>query len=170
MYLGKMAIRIKMVTKTNNKLEKAIQTLKSGYVKIGWFEGQKEPNGLLVSENAYMQNNGFTIKHKNGKQTYVPPRPFMQITMTNNANKWNNFWKQHYKEVVDGKINLKQALNRLGIMVKSDIQDTIISSNGIRPNAPSTIESKRRKGSPLIPLIDSSTMLSSINYKSEEQK
>lgn len=170
MYLGKMAIRIKMVTKTNNKLEKAIQNLKSGYVKIGWFEGQKEPNGLLVSENAYMQNNGFTIKHKNGKQTYVPPRPFMQITQNVNQDKWTRFWKKEYKEVVEGKMTLKQALNKLGIMVKSDIQDTIISSNGIRPNRPSTIESKGRKGSPLIPLIDSSTMLSSINYKSEEQK
>lgn len=170
MYLGKMAIRIKMVTKTNNKLEKAIQKLKSGYVKIGWFEGQKEPNGLLVSENAYMQNNGFTIKHKNGKQTYVPPRPFMNITLEENGIRWHNFWKNAYKKVVEGKEKLKKALNELGLVVKKDIQRTLRSN--VKPELKkSTIKARQRKGNyRTTTLMDSETMYKTINYKSEEQK
>lgn len=165
-----MPIKIKLETKTDKKAEQAINNLKDGYVKIGWFEGQKEPNGLLVSENAYMQNTGFTIKHKNGKSTYVPPRPFMRNTLIREGKKWNDFWKKEYREVADGKIALKQALNRLGIVVKSNIQDTIISSDGIRPNTKSTLASKKAKGHGTIPLIDSRTMLQTINYHSEVGK
>lgn len=166
-----MPINIKLKTKTNKKVEETITDLVDGYVKIGWYDGQKEPNGLLVAENAYMQEHGFYIKNKKGKTlVYVPPRPFLQITMTNNMDKWNNFWKQEYKQVLDGKFNLMHALNKLGTMVRSDIQDTIISSNGIRPNKPSTIAIKKRKGSPLIPLMDSLTMLNTLGYTSEVYK
>lgn len=165
-----MPIKIKLETKADKKAEQAINNLKDGYVKIGWFEGQKEPNGLLVSENAYMQNTGFTIKHKNGKSTYVPPRPFMDITLNRYGKEWNSFWKEAYKQVSEGKAKLTQVLNKLGIKVKSNIQDTIISSDGIRPNTPSTLASKKAKGHGTIPLIDSRTMLQTINYHSEVGK
>lgn len=162
-----MPIKIEMETKTNKKAEQSIKELKEGYVKIGWFKGTKYNNGLLVSENAYMQNKGFTIKTKNGKSVYVPPRPFMQITLTRYGDKWNEFWKQEYKKVVDKKISLKIALDKLGKRVKSNIQDTIISSDGIRPNTPSTLASKKAKGHGTIPLIDSRVMLEHIDVESE---
>ena len=163
-------MKIKLETKTNKKVEQSIRELKDGYVKIGWFEGQKEPNGLLVAENAYMQNKGFTITHRNGKKTTVLPRPFMQITATRKEKQWNDFWKEEYKKVADKRISLKQALDKLGLFVKTAIQNTILTSDGIRPNKPSTIEAKKRKGSPLIPLLDSKTMFNTINYKSEVSK
>lgn len=159
-------IKVSMKTKTNKQAEQTIKNLKDGYVKIGWFEGKKEPNGLLVAENAYMQENGFRIKHRNGKETYVPPRPFLSITMSKNSSKWQSIWKKAYKTILEGKNSLILALNVLGTKVKTDIQDTIKSSDGIRPNAPSTIESKKRRNRPLIPLMDSMAMFKTINYKS----
>lgn len=164
-------IKVSMKTKTNKRLLDGLNKAeKDGSVKIGWFEGPKEPNGLLVSENAYMQNKGFTITHKNGKKTYVPPRPFMNITMTTNSSKWQSIWKKAYKSILEGKNSLQWALNVLGITVKTDIQKTILSSNGIRPNTPSTIEAKKRKGHPLIPLLDSKTMFNTINYQTRVGK
>lgn len=162
-----MPIKVKLETKTNKKAEDTIKHLKDGSVKIGWYKGTKYKNGLLVSEVAYMNDKGFTIKHKNGKETYVPPRPFMQITFTKNSDKWNNFWKEQYKDVADNRISLKKALDKLGIIVKSDIQTTIISSDGIRPNTESTLRSKKSKGHGTIPLIDSRVMLEHIDVESE---
>lgn len=163
-------MKINFKVKTNKQIENAIDNLSDGFVKIGWYEGQKEENGVLVSENAYMQNHGFYIKHKNGKKTYVPPRPFMQITENVNASKWQSFWKKEYKAVLENRATLLMALNKLGKMVKSDIQDVIISSNGIRPNRPLTLAIKKSKGHALIPLIDTRKMLESINYHSEVKK
>lgn len=158
-------IKITLKTKTNKKAEDIIKNLKGGSVKVGWYEGQKEPNGLLVAENAFMQENGFFV---NGK--YVEPRPFMQITMNENKNKWQAVWKKLYKSVLDGKRTLKQALDLLGFIVKKDIQNTLISGRKLRKNEKSTLKAKARKGSPLKPLLDSLTMLKTINFESKEHK
>ena len=163
-------MKIKLEEKTNKKAEQSIEDLKDGSVKIGWFKGTAYNNGLLVSENAYMQNTGFTIKHKNGKETYVPPRPFMQVTLTREGDKWNEFWKQEYKKVADKKISLKIALDKLGKKIRNDIVTTIVSSDGIRPNTPSTLRAKRAKGHGSIPLIDSRVMLEHIDVESEVKR
>lgn len=162
---------IKIKVKTNKKVEKAINDLVDGHVKVGWFEGQTYPKKkLTVAENAYMQNKGFTIKHKNGTETKVPPRPFVQLTMDKNTNKWNTFWKQEYKQVLDGFIKLKMALNKLGIMVKEDIQKTL-KSNVPPKLADSTLKARKTKGNySETTLIDTKRMYDTINYKSEVYK
>lgn len=161
---------IKMEVKTNKKAEKAINSLKDGYVKVGWFEGQKEPNGLPVAENAYMQNKGFTVTYKNGNSVYVPARPFMQITFDDNAVKWNEFWKRKYKDVANGKAKLKKLLDELGEIVRSDIRVTLRSN--VQPKLrESTLKARRSRGNyRTTTLIDSGTMYNSILFKSEVGK
>lgn len=158
-------ISISLKTTTNKQAEKVIKDLKDGFVKVGWIKEEKYKNGLYVAENAYMQENGFTITHKNGKRTYVPKRPFLSITINKNSNKWQTLWKGLYKSVLDGKTKLATALGKLGVRIKDDIQATIRSN--VKPdNAPSTQARKRSKHRPLITLMDTKKMYSSINYES----
>lgn len=170
-----MGIKITLKTKTNKKAEELIRNLKNGgSVKVGWYEGQKEPNGLLVAENAYIQENGATIhfQTKTGKTAtiYIPPRPFLLITINENKNKWQTVWKKLYKSVLDGKRTLKQALDLLGYIVKTDIQKTLRSN--IQPELKkSTLKARERKGNYKIEtLIDSKTMYDTINFESKVHK
>ena len=145
-------ISVSLKTKTNKRLERTLKGLKDGSVKVGWIKGEKyKDNGMYVAENAYFQNKGFTITQRSGKKIYVPPRPFLDITISKNSAKWQSFWKAQYKSTLEGKTSLKTALNKLGTIVKTAIQNTI----------------KKRKGSPLIPLMDSMRMYDTINYESK---
>ena len=164
-----MAIKFKVKTKTNKSIERGIKDLTDGYVKIGWFKGKTEPNGMLSSEVAYLNDKGHNIIHKGRVVGYVPARPFMEITMAENQKRWNNFWKKAYQEVVKGKLRLKEALTKLGDIVRQDIKITIRSN--VRPhNAKSTKRAKRAKGHPDITLIDSGTMLRNVDVESGVHK
>ena len=156
--------------KTNKGVVESLKSLSDGSVKVGWWGGQTEPNGLLVAENAYLQNKGFTIKHKNGTETQVPPRPFMQIAVNENVNKWNSAWKKEYKKVLDGKSSLKNALNYLGEVIRTSIK-SVIRSNVKPANAPSTLKARKRKGNyNETTLMDSLTMYNTIQYNSEVKR
>lgn len=161
-----MGIKIKLTTKTNKKAMQTLQNLKDGIVKVGFWGDRKEPNGLSVVENAYMQENGFFINNS----VYVPPRPFMHITMNENKDKWAKNWKKLYKSVLDGKRTFKQALDLLGYIVKRDLQETLLTSKKIRKNKESTLAIKREKGSPQKPLLDSLAMYYSIQIASMEKR
>ena len=158
MSLDKM--KIKMKTTINNELKNTLLQLPKGEMRIGWFAGQKEPNGIQVFENAYMQENGFWIKHKNGKKTYVPPRPFMRITATKNEKIWEQVSYKLGQKFIKKKITFKQFMEQFCLFVKGNILETIASR--IRPN-PNLPASK-------IPLIDSGTMTDSLTYKVRQRK
>lgn len=130
-----------------NELEK----LKKSYVIIGIQEGNKEIEGLLVSQ--YMFWNEFGTK-------YIPERPFMRNWFDSNLNQIKNFIKNLYTKVLDGKITANRALNLLGQYAQDGIRKSILNTT-TPPNAPSTI--KRKKSSH--PLIDTGQALNSIHYK-----
>lgn len=159
-------IKVSMITK-KDKTDKLIDNLKEGNVKVGWFKGEKYPDkDILVSEIAFLNENGHEIK-RNGKTiARVPPRPFLAITMADNGARWQFFWKKLYKQVLDGKLTLQIALNKLGEMVRASIKDTIWSSVP-PPNAPSTIKHKKGRTTTL---IDTGLMLKTINYESKVGK
>lgn len=154
-------INISLKTKTNKKAVQAIEEMEEGHVKVGWVKGDKYPDkDIYVAEVAYLNENGHVIK-RNGKEIgYVPPRPFLAITMADNGDRWRFIWKKLYKQVVEGKIPLEMALKKLGETVRASIKDTIWSSVP-PPNAPSTIKHKKGRTTTL---IDTGLMLKTINY------
>ena len=166
-------IKCKLQIKTNNKLLEQIKRLKDGTITVGWWGDDKEPNGLLVAENAYIQEHGATIhfETQTGKTAtiHIPPRPFLLITINRNLKKWKEFWKKGFKKYLDGQIEYKTLLDRLGQLVKADIQETMLS-NVSPENSPITKAIKRAKGSPDITLIDSGTRYNKIKVRSEEHK
>lgn len=161
-------IKTKVKSKDKKTIERLLK-LKDGYVKIGWNKDDRYENGTYVAEVAFFNENGFTIHHKNGTVTPVPPRQFLKFTMAKNSKNWFTYWKDTIKQYLDGKKTLKMALERLGLIVKIGIQNTIIS-NVPPPNAESTLRRKKAKGSPEITLWDSGTMFNKIGLEIHEGK
>jgi hypothetical protein len=95
--------------------------------------------------------------------TRIPARPFMRTTADTHSDEWC--------QTVEGALNYKEidqnqgkrVMGLVGEQMKAHIQETI-QKGSFAPNAPKTVEAKRRKGKvePDHPLIDTGQMLASI--------
>ena len=128
-------------------LDDIVKDSKEKGVEVGFFGGAKYPNGLEIAENAIIQNYG---SPKNG----IPPRPFFDTCIKENEDKWS----EKFAELIAKGVNVKQALNVIGELIKTDLQDSIANGNWVA-NAPSTIKKKKSSR----PLIDTGTMINSIH-------
>jgi hypothetical protein len=91
----------------------------------------------------------------------IPARPFVRNTMDKNAGRYARFLVDQARAGLGGSDrSYRQALNKLGLLMVGDVQQTI--SNGVPPpNAPSTIA---KKGSST-PLVDTGLMRSEVEHK-----
>lgn len=93
----------------------------------------------------------------------IPERPFMRNSGRNNANKYRQLMKAEAIKLITGKTNLKQIMQRLGILAVGDIQKEITALR-TPPNSPVTIALKGSSN----PLIDSGEMRAAVTYKVED--
>lgn len=128
-------------------LDGIVDKLQPVGVEVGWFSGKQYPDGLEVAENAIIQNYG-------APKAGIPARPFFDNCIKENEDKWT----KRFVELVSNGMSSEQALNIIGEMIKTDLQNSITNGKW-EPNAPSTV--KRKKSSK--PLIDTGTMLGSIH-------
>lgn len=93
----------------------------------------------------------------------IPARPFMRQTASNHQDDWCALLasRLNYKDISANQA--KKALGLCGELMKAHIQETI-QKGTFAPNAPKTVEAKRRKGKvePDHPLIDTGQMIASI--------
>ena len=93
----------------------------------------------------------------------IPPRPFLGPAMTNNRDALRQRSAVLLAAVVEGKMDKREALGKLGAfgqtLVQKQIRETVTP-----PNAPSTI---RQKGSSH-PLIDSGQMVQSVAWELDQ--
>ena len=93
----------------------------------------------------------------------IPARPFMRQTADTHTDEWCHTLAGalNYKEIDHNKG--KRAMGLVGEQMKAHIQETI-QKGSFAPNAPKTVEAKRRKGKvePDHPLIDTGQMIASI--------
>lgn len=118
----------KNYSKFSQKLKNISNLLEKNYtLKVGWFEGDKYNNGEKVGIVAYKQEHGFITTLPNGKQTEVPPRPFVRPAMANNSNKWRKQILEDIKTVLseNKSRNIKSCFDRLGKTVRDDIKEAI---------------------------------------------
>lgn len=94
-----------------------------------------------------------------GTSRGIPPRPFMQDALNNNKAKYKQILRASAKGLLEGVADMNSILSKLGILLASDIQDSI-TNGSFAPNAPSTIA---RKGSSK-PLIDTGEMRASVTW------
>lgn len=92
--------------------------------------------------------------------TRIPERPFMRNAMRDNRPKYVAAVRAMTPLIIEGKMTLVVALNRLGIMAQTDIKEEI-STLTDPPNAPSTIA---KKGSSK-PLIDTGEMRDAVTWR-----
>lgn len=143
-----MSIKAKIINSKNLNLENELKGLiKNKNLEVGFFEVSKYENGVYVASVASFNEYG-TAK--------IPPRPFFRNAIAKNSNKWNDILANELRNSVD----VELAYNRVGEVAKGDIVESIMQTN-TPPNSPLTISKKRSSK----PLVDTSFMRSSVNYK-----
>lgn len=143
-----MSIKAKIINSKNLSLENELKGLiKNKNLEVGFFEVSKYENGVYVASVASFNEYG-TAK--------IPPRPFFRNAIAKNSNKWNDILANELRNSVD----VELAYNRVGEVAKGDIVESIMQTN-TPPNSPLTIAKKRSSK----PLVDTSFMISSVNYK-----
>ena len=143
-----MSIKAKIINSKNLNLENELKGLiKDKKLEVGFFEVSKYDNGVYVASVASFNEYG-TAK--------IPPRPFFRNAVAKNSKKWNDILTNELRNSVD----VELAYHRVGEVAKGDIVESIMQTN-TPPNSPLTIAKKRSSK----PLVDTSFMRSSVNYK-----
>lgn len=120
-----------------------------GFLKVGFLEKAKYPDGTPVAMIAAIQNYGAPSRN-------IPPRPFFTNMVKEKAPTWPEGVKMALKAA---DYNVSTALNMIGDGIAGQLRESIINTK-TPPLAESTI---RKKGFSQ-PLIDTSHMLHSVDY------
>jgi hypothetical protein len=126
-------------------------SLDAMHVKVGF------PTGAATSDVILR-----AIWNHYGTSRGIPPRPFLDLAMSQNLDSYRAVLRQSASSVLNGDAKLSSVMQRLGIQAQGDIQ---VSLTELRtpPNAPATI---RAKGSSN-PLIDTGEMRAAVTFKVE---
>ena len=104
---------------------------------------------------------GFPLK-KTTTEIHIPARSFIRSTADEKQKEWSEVLESRLKKVFNGDLTFEQALEQLGLKIKSDIQEKIVNTTE-PPNSPMTIAMKGKN----TPLRNTGTMLNSIAVKTE---
>ena len=137
-------------------------------MKCGILGGATYPDGLSVATVAYINENG---------EMGNPKRPFMHRTLEENQEKCAKGIASNLTGSVSSAA-VQKAFEFAGMTAKGDMVETIKkwNPNDPRANSPATIARKAAKGkkgkntvatNPSQVLIDTGTMISSIDYEVE---
>lgn len=151
---------------------------KGGRVRIGWRENTKYNDNTPVAKVAQIQEFGAKIPvtdkmrkwfaaqgfplNKHTKKIVIPPRAFVRKTANQYKSKWMDAFRNDLVKVINGKMSLEQAFNRMGVRAQGDLKQ-IISDFNEPPNSPMTIAKKGFNN----PLVDTGIMLSTVDYQVE---
>lgn len=130
-------------------------------MNVGWFEDSKYNDNTKIGDVAYYQEYG-TSKG-------IPQRPFMRPAQMENEELWQKLFTQEVKKSVERGEPIKQAMERLGLVVQGDIQKAITDVME-PPLKESTIKGRLRRGNTSVkPLVDTGMMLATVQHKVEEK-
>ena len=152
--------------KLSIKLAEIANKMGRGHVNVGFLASATYPDGTPVAAVAFWNEVGSGAGVPEGLESVAesgpsrPPRPFFKQTIAANSPHWGKDLAEQVKSTGgDGNV----ALGRMGVEIVGEIQESIINFSD-PPNAPSTIA---RKGFD-DPLIDTGTMLRSVDFEVEQ--
>lgn len=122
-----------------------------GKIEVGFFEGEKYPDGKSVAQVAAFNEFG-------GGNT--PPRPFMRTCVQNRRKEWRKIVRDELPKNEDGRVTLAILARRM----VEDLKDYIKIWTR-PPNAPSTIARKGFND----PLVETGRMMNSVDWKGDWQ-
>lgn len=133
------------------------------YVKVG-FIGD---SGGAEHKDSDLTVAGIAAKHEYGvPEQNIPERSFIRGTIEANGNEIQGFIDHQNRSVLLQKIDVKDALGRLGLFMVALIKNRIVKEHIPPPLAASTIKEKTRAGKTGdVPLVDTGQMLNSIRHQ-----
>lgn len=140
-------------------LEKLADQIKKSKLEVGFFESATYPDGTPVAYVAAIQEFG----NPSGNN---PSRPFFRNAISKNDG-WKQLATKAMNAVVEGRMELNQALNQMGLKMSADVKDSI-TDGSYEALKQSTLDArqsrKRTQGVASKPLIDTGQMLQSVTY------
>ena len=148
------------------------EMIKSGVVRVGFFEDKKYDDDLPVAQVARWNEYGTNIDHG------VPARPFMRPAVFEKKKELTELLRSQYRQAIKDNRNTMLVLHNFGHFVVEAIRAQIDSVHSPE-NAPITIHGGwlGRKGKKSVyiegkggskPLYDTGFMLNSVDYQAEE--
>ena len=139
------------LTPDGRRLMKEIDNLKKLQVRVGYQQGEaQEDDGVDILDVAMWNELGTSRS---------PSRPFLRMSVDENADKINAFIKAQLRKLAKGESTAEQILKAIGAFQKGLVQAKIKDGEFV-PNAPSTIRKKKSDK----PLIDTGRMRQSVNF------
>ena len=140
-------------------LEKLADQMKRAKLEVGFFESATYPDGTPVAYVAAIQEFGNPAGNN-------PSRPFFRNAISQNDG-WKQLATKAMNAVVEGRMELNQALNQMGLKMAADVKDSI-TDGSYEALKQSTLDArqsrKRTEGVASKPLIDTAQMLQSVTY------
>ncbi len=140
-------------------LEKLADQIKKSKLEVGFFETAIYPDGTPVAYVAAIQEFGNPAGNN-------PSRPFFRNAISQNDG-WKDLANKAMNAVIEGRMELNQALNQMGLKMGADVQESI-ADGSYEALKQSTLDArqsrKRTKGVSSKPLIDTAQMLQAVSY------
>ena len=139
-------------------IEKQLNLLAQWKLVVQFNEDNVEANGQKVELIAMWLEYG-----SEGFNVHYPARPFWRTAIDANMQKIMNRFIFNANQVASGKMQARQCFEDIGKQIVQYIKKSIEQGSWAEL-AESTIKAKERKGSGTKPLIDTRTMVNSLEY------
>ena len=143
-------------------IEKQLNLLAKWKLVVQFNEDNTEENGQKVELIAMWLEYG-----KESFNVHYPARPFWRSAIDGNIQKIMNRFKFNANQVAQGKMQARQCFEDIGKQVVEYIRKSILQGT-FAPLSESTLLARALKGSGTKPLIDTRTMLNSLEYVVKE--
>lgn len=143
-------------------IEKQLNLLAQWKLVVQFNEDNVEANGQKVELIAMWLEYG-----SEGFNVHYPARPFWRTAIDANMQRIMNRFIFNANQVAQGKMQARQCFEDIGKQIVQYIKKSI-EQGSWADLAESTIKAKERKGSGTKPLIDTRTMLNSLEYVVKE--
>nr|DAS94758.1 MAG TPA: virion morphogenesis protein [Caudoviricetes sp.] len=156
-----IGVKVQFTTSSLKKfadIEKQLNLLAQWKLVVQFNEDNVEANGQKVELIAMWLEYG-----SEGFNVHYPARPFWRTAIDANMQRIMNRFIFNANQVASGKMQARQCFEDIGKQIVQYIKKSIEQGSWAEL-AESTIKAKERKGSGTKPLIDTRTMVNSLEY------
>lgn len=156
-----IGVKVQFTTSSLKKftdIEKQLNLLAQWKLVVQFNEDNVEANGQKVELIAMWLEYG-----SEGFNVHYPARPFWRTAIDANMQRIMNRFIFNANQVASGKMQARQCFEDIGKQIVQYIKKSIEQGSWVEL-AESTIKAKERKGSGTKPLIDTRTMINSLEY------
>ena len=157
----KTSVNVQGIEKFSD-IEKQLNLLAKWKLVVQFSETNTEANGVKVELIAMWLEYG-----NEGFKVHYPARPFWRSAIDGNIQKIMNRFKFNANQVALGKMEARKCFDDIGKQVVEYIKKSI-KQGSYAALAESTILARQKKGSGNKPLIDTRTMINSLEYVVKE--